>query len=608
MASAPRLIDDPRLRAEVVATLLRGVLVSPIVITLAIAVVWWQFRLGHLSWVLGVALACWWLNSLVYVGMYAAHRAQTAPVQASAQATWRYLHRLLVSRYIDYTLVGIGSWWMFGMQPELVLIIALGVVMYMYVSFMKNAPYAALTRWQSVCMLAPLTVAFATSGQAQLVGIAGYFVINTIALYFYGRHYADMVQLQITQRFQLENLAKELQTERDRADAANASKSRFFTAASHDARQPLQAIALLFQSFQKSAHASEADKHTLAKIDLNLQTIRNLFDRVLDISRIDSGTITPRMEPMGLQALFDKLDAQFGELAAARGLWLRFAPTQACVQHDPQLLERMVSNLVHNALKYTAHGGVWVGWRAARGQLEVRDSGLGISSADQATIFQEFAQLANTERNNEAGLGLGLSIVKRLADLTHTPLGLRSAPGRGSTFWLRLALALPMAGKVAVTTPLVAPVTAPVQPGAQPTQPITLSTHSGQPSLRHLHILYAEDHAPLRGLVTHLLQSEGATVYPCADVLEAQALLRSGAVLNLVLADYRLGPSGTGLDVVHAARTQHGATLPAVLLTGDTAVKDLAAIQQLTHITLLHKPVDGDQLVLALHTAASYRR
>jgi two-component system, sensor histidine kinase len=605
VATVPSLIDDPRLRAEVVATLLRGVLVSPIVISLATAVVWWQFRSGHLSWVLGVALVCWWVNSLVYVGLYALHRRQPIAVQASPQATWRYLHRLLVSRYADYLLVGFGSWWMFRMQPGSVLIIVLGIIMYMYVSFMKNAPYAPLTRWQSACMLLPITLAFATSGQAQLLGIAGYFVINTVALYFYGRHYADMVQLQITQRFQLENLAKELQHERDRADVANQSKSRFFTAASHDARQPLQAIALLFQSFQKSAHASQADKHTLAKIDVNLQTIRNLFDRVLDISRIDSGTITPQLESIPLQALFDKLDAQFGELAAQRGLWLRFAPTQACVLHDPQLLERIASNLVHNALKYTTHGGVWVGWRAARGQLEVRDSGLGISSADQATIFQEFAQLANTERNNEAGLGLGLSIVKRLAHLTHTPLGVRSAPGRGSTFWLRLPLAAPMADAVPATAPITVSTTTLAQPGAQPTQAPTLPAHGDPLSLRHLHILYAEDHAPLRELITSLLQNAGATVHPCADVTQALALLLSGAVVNLVLTDYRLGPSGTGLDIVHAARARHTSTLPAVLLTGDTAVKDLASIQQLAYITLLHKPVDGDQLVLALHTAAA---
>jgi two-component system, sensor histidine kinase len=454
MATAPGLLDDPRLRAQVVATLLRGVLVSPIVISLAIVVVWWQFRLGPRSWVLGVALACWWANSLMYVGLYAAHCAQPPVVQTSPEATWRYLKRLLVSRYIDYTLVGLGSWWMFRVQPELVLIIVLGIIMYMYVSFMKNAAYAALTRWQSVCMLAPLALAFATSGQAQLVGIAGYFVINTVALYFYGRHYADMVQLQISQRFQLENLANELQIERDRANAANAAKSRFFNAASHDARQPLQAMTLLFQSFQKSAHTNEADKHAIAKIDVNLQTIHKLFDGVLDISRIDSGTITPCPEPIRLQALLDKLDAQFGALAAERGLWLRCAPTQACVLHDPQLLERMVSNLVHNALKYTAVGGVWVGWRTARGQLEVRDSGPGIPSADQATIFQEFAQLGRsvrtTEQSNEGGLGLGLSIVKRLAELTHTPLGLRSAPGRGSTFWLKL----PLAANVPVPVPL----------------------------------------------------------------------------------------------------------------------------------------------------------
>lgn len=604
MSKPPSVMDDPRLRAEVVATLLRGVLVSPIVISLATAVVWWQFRDGHHSGVLGAALACWWLNSLVYAGLYAAYRAQPAQVQASPSATWRYLDRLRITRYIDYTLVGLGSWWMYGMQPDLVLIITLGLTMYMYVSFMKNAAYAALTRWQSVCMLAPLTVAFASSGQAQLLGIAGYFVINTIALYFYGRHYADMVQLQIAQRFQLENLAAELQRERDRADAANASKSRFFSAASHDARQPLQAIALLFQSFQKSTHTNIADQHTIAKIDLNLQTIRNLFDRVLDISRIDSGNITVRPEHVRLQTLFDALDAQFGELAAARGLWLRFAPTTACVWHDPQLLERMMSNLVHNALKYTVRGGVWVGWRAARGQVEVRDSGVGISVADQSTIFQEFAQLADVERSSqqssEAGLGLGLSIVKRLADLTHTAISLRSAPGLGSTFGLSLALSAPSPQPGCSASPVV-----PGTPSGQAAVPQMLVGPTSPGTLHPLHILYVEDHAQLRELIAGLLHSAGATVYACASASQALALVSSCTCLDLVLTDYRLGPSGTGVDIVHAARLRFSATLPAVLLTGDTAVKDLLSIRQLAHVTLLHKPVDGDALVRALQKAAA---
>jgi two-component system, sensor histidine kinase len=329
-----------------------------------------------------------------------------------------------------------------------------------------------------------------------------------------------------------------------------------------------------------------SDKKIIQKIEVNLSVIRNLFDRVLDISRIDSGAITPRTQQVTLQTQFDKLDAQFGELAASRGLWLRFVPTEARVMHDPELMDRMVSNLIHNAIKYTRQGGVWVAWRAARGQLEVRDSGQGIAPADQQNIFNEFAQLGNPGRNNDQGLGLGLSIVRRLADMTQTPLDADLSLDAGAT------------------TPIV------TRPSPEPATPPTQT-------LLGLHLLYAEDEPQLLELFTAVLSQAGAIVYPCASVAQALAVVRSEVPLHAVLTDYRLGTGGgTGLDLVHAARNRNqqasgsdprGAVpsfiLPAVILTGDTAVKDLQAMQQITHITLLHKPVNLQQLVVTLRTA-----
>jgi two-component system, sensor histidine kinase len=320
----------------------------------------------------------------------------------------------------------------------------------------------------------------------------------------------------------------------------------------------------------------------IEKIDVNLKTIRNLFDRVLDISRIDSGNVTPSMRPVRLQTLFDKFDAQFGELAASKGLWLRFVPTEAYVEHDIELLDRMVSNLVHNAIKYTPMGGVWVAWRSARGRLEVRDSGLGISPRNQHIIFDEFAQLNNAARNNEAGLGLGLSIVKRLADLTSTRLGVNSKLRQGSTFWLGLQTTY-VADNVMVVA----------------------NSYEGfvKPVLTGMRILYAEDEPQIRALFTDMLQDAGAVVHACSDVDHAKIILNSDEPIDIILTDYRLGDSGTGLDLVHAARARKSfendskiTTLPAILLTGDTAVKDLLSIQQLPNCTLMHKPIDFDDL------------
>jgi two-component system, sensor histidine kinase len=473
--------------------------------------------------------------------------------------------------------------------------VVVGTTMYMFSAFIKNMAHPTAARLLPALVYLPMTISFLLKTDSAHLIIAMYFIISTISMAVYGVNASSAILLPIKQRFELEELTVKLNIQRERADAANAAKSNFFTAASHDARQPLQVISLLFQSLQKSSQISSQDKTIIDKIDVNLKTIRNLFDRVLDISRIDSGNVTPHMQAVQLQPLFDKFDAQFGELAASKGLWLRFVPTEAWVEQDPELLDRILSNLIHNAIKYTPTGGVWVAWRAARGRIEVRDTGLGISAKHQLTIFDEFAQINNPARNNEAGLGLGLSIVKRLADLTQTPIGLVSKLNRGSTFWLRL-------NKVRKTTPKIAT----TADNFSETKHIT----DNKP-LANLHLLYAEDEPQIRELFSSLLQAAGAVVYVCADVDSAKRYIDNHSLIHLVLTDYRLGESGTGVDIVQYARNQYrmannkdNNTLPAIILTGDTAVKDLQSIQQLPDCTLLHKPIDFDRLVAEVQAMA----
>jgi two-component system, sensor histidine kinase len=586
------LVDDPQVRAVIKENLYSGMVVRPIVVTLVVILFWYLLVQWPNPPFLIASLAVWWLNSLLYLALYFYHRAQPLLIRQEASQSTRYLNLLVLNCWADSACLGFVSLALFKAKPEWELMIVVGMIMYMFSAFIKNMSHATAARFLPALVFTPTAIAFIAIGDSVHIIIVLYFVISVISLVVYGTNAAATIQLPIKQRFELENLTKQLNTERDRADAANAAKSHFFTAASHDARQPLQVISLLFQSFQKSTQASELDKKIIEKIDVNLKTIRNLFDRVLDISRIDSGNVTPHMQPMNLQVLFDKLDAQFGELAASKGLWLRFVPTDAWVQHDSELLDRIISNLVHNAIKYTPTGGVWVAWRSARGRLEVRDSGLGISEANQQTIFDEFAQINNPARNNEAGLGLGLSIVKRLADLTQTPLGLNSKLGLGSTFWLKLQTAskIEMVPNLQINNA-----------GVIETTTVIATKSNG---LAGMHVLYSEDEPQIRELFTDMLRATGAVVYPCADVHEAKAILNTALAVDIVLTDYRLGTSGTGLDVVEAARSQQSdhdkSTLPAVLLTGDTAVKDLLSIQQLSNSTLLHKPVDFEQLAQVL--------
>lgn len=616
---------DSRVRAVVTENLFHGMLMGPIVVLSVSAIFWYQFVSWPTPILLIYALLAWSFNAIFYLSLYLHYHSQKTEWRQQPDITIRYLNALTYSRYIDSLGGGIITLLLFKIKPDWVLLEIVGLIMYCYGAYVKNMSYSPLTKYSAVLLFVPMTVELFLLGGALNIIIAVYFILSALGLNVYSRNIASIIQLPIKQRFELEELTSQLNIERDRADAANAAKSHFFTAASHDARQPLQVISLLFQSFQKSTQASDRDKKIIEKIDINLKTIRNLFDRVLDISRIDSGNVKPHIQPIRLQPLFDKLDAQFGELAASKGLWLRFVPTDAWIQHDAELLDRIVSNLVHNAIKYTPTGGVWVAWRCARGRLEVRDSGLGISEVNQQTIFDEFAQINNPARNNEAGLGLGLSIVKRLADLTATPLGLSSTLGLGSTFWLKLQttsslpLPLPLASASASAT------LETIQVNKNATEVKATETvaamASNPKSLTGLHILYSEDEPQIRELFTEMLRDAGAVVYPCADVGEAKAILNTALVVDVVLTDYRLGASGTGLDVVHAARSrqsEHNASadkstdksrnknaLPAVMLTGDTAVKDLLSIQELTNSTLLHKPVDFEHLAQVLVAAVN---
>jgi two-component system, sensor histidine kinase len=577
LTKATDLTLDPQIRAVVAENVSKGAFAGPLIALAAIVVGWVYFR-NRVYDLYFIGLSLLWLtNGAAYVIGNIRFNAKPKKIRHSSEESSRFLRFVQINRWIDHLCVGFGSLLLYFMRTDLVLSVVIGAVMYTYVSFVKNATYSPVTKYVSVCTLTPLTMMFFATADRNLAVLAIYFLVNVVYLRMLSPVIATNMQLPIKQRIELELLTEQLVRERERADAANEAKSRFFTAASHDARQPLQVISLLFESFQRSKQASLADKITIEKIAVNLNVIRGLFDRVLDISRIDAGHIKPNFQAIELQKQFNKLDAQFGELASTKGLWLRFSPTKAWVRHDPELLERMLSNLIHNAIKYTDKGGVWVGWRAGRQQLEIRDSGRGIDALDQPLIFDEFAQINNPARNNEAGLGLGLSIVKRLADLTNTSLGVRSANQRGSTFWLKLEVSSPSSESDVQRS------------GEDIEQRMPIGEKL---ALTDIKILYVEDEPQLLALITKSFERAGASVQACFSVLQAMEVMRSNLQFDILITDFRLGANGTGLDLVQTLRERSGWSVPTIILTGDSAVKDLLAIQNLTNKTLLHKPVD----------------
>lgn len=236
----------------------------------------------------------------------------------------------------------------------------------------------------------------------------------------------------------------ELARERDDAQRSSLAKSRFLAAASHDLRQPLAALSLFVADLERQRLTAEG-AHVVAQIGASVSNMQQLLDALLDISRLDVASVIPAWEVLPVQRLFDRIEASFVRRARAKGLRLRCRRSSLWVHTDPVLCERLIANLVANAIDYTAQGSILVlaRVRGQQVQIEVRDSGMGIPATYQQAIFQEFFQIDNPEREPGKGLGLGLAIVERLCRILEISLTLRSAPGQGSNFRLGIVAAAP---------------------------------------------------------------------------------------------------------------------------------------------------------------------
>ena len=360
----------------------------------------------------------------------------------------------------------------------------------------------------------------------------------------------------------------ELRARTDEAEQANRAKSRFLAAASHDLRQPMHALGLFIAELAQRPHSPE-DTHLIEQTTASAHAMENLLDSLLDISRLDAGALEPRPHDFDLRPLLERILA--GQQAAASDvkatLKLR-CPADVRVRSDSVLLERILANLLSNAVRYAPGGRVLVVCRRRHGawRVEVRDNGIGIPATAHDFVFQEFVQLQNPERARGKGLGLGLAIVRRLTDLLGHPLAMRSRPGAGSTF--------------AVTLPDAPP--APAIPPVEPPLP---------GDLRGTRIALIDDDPLALEATRSLLESWGCEVTAAhsPDTLIAQ-LQRQGSTPDLVLSDYRIGRQGDGLTVIKTMRQLFDSDLAAVLITGDTAPEAIARARA-AGFPVLHKPV-----------------
>ncbi|MFT3817875.1 MAG: hybrid sensor histidine kinase/response regulator [Rubrivivax sp.] len=372
---------------------------------------------------------------------------------------------------------------------------------------------------------------------------------------------------------------------------ANADKSRFLAAASHDLRQPLHAISLLVGLARERMLHPEL-RLLVERIQSSVDTMGALLKGLLDISRLDAGAVKPALGPVALSEVFAAVRLTEQPLAEAKAIRLRFAPCRALVRSDPRLLESIVRNLVSNAVRYTAQGGVLVGVRRRGGGLllQVHDTGIGIRQEDQEAIFREFYQVDNPQRDRTQGLGLGLSIVQRTAALLGLPLSLRSTIGAGSMF--QLALPLVEAGHALLDDRASAAAGAGL---------VSAAAVAGS------FVVVIEDDLDVRAALVSLLTHWGCHVV--ADD-RADGVLRQLAdhlrQPDLLVTDLRLPGSEDGLDAIRRLRAEIDPGLPALVITGDIEPEKLHRLQ-VDGTPVLFKPLKASMLHEAISAALSRR-
>ena len=385
------------------------------------------------------------------------------------------------------------------------------------------------------------------------------------------------VVITFTEVTERRHIANELELAKQQAELANAAKTRFLAAASHDLRQPLQTLALLQGLLARAVEGERAHK-LVARFDETLGAIEGMLDTMLDIDQIEAGIAHAEPVTFAINDLFDRLKDEFTYHAQAKGLALRVVGCSLSVHSDPRLLEQMIRNLVSNALKYTRRGKVLLGCRRHGGMLsiEVCDTGIGIPDKDLQSIFDEYHQLDNAARERSRGLGLGLSIVRRLGTLLGHRVRVRSQPGKGSIFAIEVAL----------------------PPGAAALRPASLaaSDRGGAAVRRVGTILVVEDDPEVNELLEIFLKDEGHRTAAAPDATVALDLVARGEVRpDIILADYNLPNGLTGLEMVARLQKHLGRQIPAVILTGDTSTGTLRQIS-LGSSVRLSKPVKLTEL------------
>lgn len=526
-------------------------------------------------------LAGWlivFLITLLFRGLVArGHRAD--PDRAGNSAKWGQLFTL-ASGLVGLSWAGAAILFYEPTRPELVLFLA-----FMYAGLVAGATaYTSVHLPTFIAFLIPTTIPFAIMNlfaggamyNAMGITIFAFAMMAIVYARKFNLSIAGMYKLQCENADLLRDLEQQKRaadTSRDIAENAIREKNSFLAAASHDLRQPLHASGLLLSVLRD--HVQEKEGHALLdSVFKSIEALNHLFNSLLDVSRLDAGVIEVHPRHISMSDLIHSIESKYRLQAEKKHLEVNLQCGATAVYTDPVLLERILSNLMSNAITYTKQGSVSIRCSQTSKDkvlIEISDTGVGIPEAETSQIFSEYYQINNPERDRSKGLGLGLAIVKRLCELMEINIELRSVTGEHTTFSLELPSGDPEKIQEEKKLPYIA-------------------------SLSGVVVLVIDDDQDVLSGMQKLLSAWGCKTLAAKSAETAlRVLSQHDKPPEIVFADYRLCDNKTGVEAIHAVFEELNRSIPAVIITGDTSPERLRQVNS-SGFRLLHKPVTPVEL------------
>ena len=436
----------------------------------------------------------------------------------------------------------------------------------------------------AVPMLLPFSIRLILVGYTQTILLGSITIVYLVVMSLISRLAYQSITRSLEMRHENRDLINDLKKQTLAAEKSSRDKLNFLASASHDLRQPVHSLSLLSSAISPEIH-SDKGREILQQINNANGVMLELLNSLLDISKLDAGSVKPQCAMIDINELIETLADEFKGMADKSGLELRIRTCPYVVKTDPVLLSTILRNLIQNALFYTAKGKILVSCRKKGEtiQLQVWDTGKGIAKEHQEEIFEEFQQLHNPERDQNKGLGLGLAICKRLAQILTIKLTLKSVVAKGSVFTLEL--------------PILSEAEIKEYPYKESSSPVyleeTLNCHN-------LVILVIDDNKGVLEAMTALLEKWGCIVLTASSVEETATIARSNTgKIDVIIADYRLREETTGVEAINIFNQHSGYSLPSILITGDTSPERMQEIS--SHgLPVLHKPIKEPQLKVVI--------